>query len=114
MSVMTTKDNFPVIDITHKPKRMQSENLKSAVQVTTAMESEINPMTSSIPVSPTLERAIEYYESHAVGEFRVLYLQTAKWLRDYMSKDIPVNVSVPDGTDIDKAQELLAQARRGN
>lgn len=113
MSVMTTKDNFPVIDITHKPKRMQNDNLKSAVQMTTAVDSE-SPVTSSVPASPTLERAIEYYETHAVGEFRILYLQTAKWLRDYMSKDIPVNVSVPDGTDIDKAQELLAQARRGN
>lgn len=115
MSVtMTTKDNFPVIDITHKPKRMQNDNLKSAIHVTTAMEQNDAPMTSDIPASPTLERAIAYYEAHAEGNFRVLYLQTAKWLRDYMSKDIPVNVPVPDGTDIDKAQELLAQARRGN
>lgn len=113
MSVMTTKDNFPVIDITHKPKRIQSDNLKSAIHVTTVGEPE-SPIMSSVPVSPTLERAIEYYESHAEGEFRVLYLQTAKWLRDYMSKDVPVNVQTPDGTDIDKAQELLAQARRGN
>lgn len=114
MSVtMTTKDNFPIVDITHKPKRMQSDNLRAVSQVTTAMEQSGAPITSAIPASPTLERAIEYYESHAEGEFRVLYLQTAKWLRDYMSKDVPVNVSVPDGTDIDKAQELLAQARRG-
>jgi len=114
MSVMTTKDNFPVIDITHKPKRMQSDNLKSAVQVTTAMEQNDAPMTTDIPSTPTLERAIEFYETHAEGEYRTLYLQTAKWLRDYMTKDIPVNVTVPDGTDIDKAQELLAKARRGN
>lgn len=114
MSVMTTKDNFPVIDITHKPKRMQSDNLKSAIHVTTATEQTDSPMTSAIPASPTLERAIEYYETHAVGEFRVLYLQTAKWLREYMSKDVAVNVQTPDGADIDKAQELLAQARRGN
>lgn len=113
MSVtMTTKDNFPVIDITHKPKRMQSDNLKSAVQVATAKDADTP--TSAIPVSPTLERAIEFYESHAEGEFRLLYLQTAKWLRDYMSKTVPVNVPVTDGTEIDKAQELLAQARRGN
>ena len=112
MSAMTTKDNFPVIDITHKPKRMQSDNLRAVSQVTTAME--IDSPTTSVPASPTLERAIEFYESHADGEYRTLYLQTAKWLREYMSKTIPVDVPVPDGTDIDKAQELLAQARRGN
>ena len=109
---MTTKDNFPVIDITHKPKRMQSDNLKAVNPVTTAMD--VEPSPSSIPASPTLERAISFYETHAEGEYRTLYLQTAKWLRDYMTKTVPVNVSVPDGTDIDKAQELLAQARRGN
>ena len=113
MSTMTTKDNFPVINITHKPKRMQSDNLRAVNHVTTAMETE-NPVTSSVPTTPTLERAIEYYETHAEGEYRTLYLQTAKWLREFMSKTIPVNVTVPDGTDIDKAQELLAQARRGN
>lgn len=112
MSTMTTKDNFPVIDITHKPKRMQSDNLRAVSPVTTAMD--VESSTTSVPASPTLERAIEYYETHADGEFRVLYLQTAKWLRDYMSKTVPVNVQTPDGTDIDKAQELLAQARRGN
>lgn len=113
MSVtMTTKDNFPVIDITHKPKRMQSDNLKAVSSVTTAME--VDSPASPVPATPTLERAIEFYETHAEGEYRTLYLQTAKWLREYMSKDVPVNVPVPDGTDIDKAQELLAQARRGN
>ena len=113
MSTMTTKDNFPVIDITHKPKRMQSENLKAVNHVTTAMEVDTS-VASNIPSTPTLERAIEFYETHADGEYRTLYLQTAKWLREYMSKTVPVNVPVPDGTDIDKAQELLAQARRGN
>lgn len=113
MSTMTTKDNFPVIDITHKPKRMQNDNLKAVSQMTTAMDVE-SPVASSVPTTPTLERAIAFYESNAEGEFKTLYLQTAKWLRDYMSKTIAVNVSSPDGTDMDKAQELLAQARRGN
>ena len=88
--MMTTKDNFPVIDITHKPKRMQGENLKAVASVTTAMEYDDAPVTSDIPATPTLERAIEYYETHAVGEFRLLYSQTSKWLREYMTKNIPV------------------------
>lgn len=113
MPTMTTKENFPVIDITHKPKRMQSDNLRAVNSVTTDMENE-HHVTSSVPATPTLEKAIEYYESNAEGEYRTLYLQTAKWLREFMSKTIPVNVPTPDGTEIDKAQELLAQARRGN
>lgn len=108
MSTMTTRDNFPVVDITHRPKRMQGDNLKAVSSVTTAME--VEAPTSSVPTTPTLERAIEFYETNAEGEYRTLYLQTAKWLREYMSKTVPI----PDGVDVDKAQELLAQARRGN
>ena len=92
---MTTKDKFPVIDITHKPKRMQGDNLKAVSSMTTAFEQEETHVTSSIPATPTLERAIEYYETHAVGEFRVLYSQTAKWLREYMTKSIPVKQETP-------------------
>ena len=95
---MTTKDNFPVIDITHKPKRMQGENLKAVATVTTVMEQDDASMTSAIPSTPTLERAIEYYETHAVGEFRLLYSQTAKWLREYMTKSIPVQQEVQPET----------------
>ena len=86
---MTTKENFPVVDITHKPKRMQGDNLKAVSSVTTVMEQNDASVTSDIPSTPTLERAIAYYETHAVGEFRTLYLQTAKWLREYMTKSIP-------------------------
>lgn len=111
MSVMTTKDNFPVVNITHKPKRMQGDNLR-VMQSESPVEFIVE--STDVPQTATLERAISFYESHAEGEYRTLYLQTAKWLREYMSKTVPVNVPVPDGTDIDKAQELLAQARRGN
>ena len=95
---MTTKDNFPVIDITHKPKRMQADNLKAVATMTTAMEQDDAPMTNAIPATPTLERAIAYYETHAVGEFRLLYSQTAKWLREYMTKTVPVQQEVPTET----------------
>ena len=100
MSNMTTKDNFPVIDITHKPKRMQGENLKAVATVTTAMEYDDAPVTSDIPATPTLERAIQYYEAHAEGNFRVLYSQTAKWLRDYMTKNIPVQQEETRGNGV--------------
>ena len=106
MSDMTTvRSGFPVHDITHKPKRMQSANLKAVLgeETTVSLAGE----ESDVPKIVTLERAITYYESHAEGEYANLYTQTAKWLREFMSRSIPVDV----GTDIDKAQALLEQAR---
>ena len=104
----TTRNGFPVHDITHKPKRMQGDNLKAVFGEETSASSA--GKETNIPSAVTLERAIQFYESHADGEYKNLYSQTAKWLREFMSRSIPVDV----GTDIDKAQELLEQARRGN
>ena len=87
---MPTSKGFPVIDITHKPKRMQSDNLRGAVSMSTVYGADTETNTSSVPATPTLEKAIAYYESHAEGEYRVLYSQTAKWLREYLSKSVPV------------------------
>ena len=106
MSDMTTvRSGFPVHDITHKPKRMQNANIKAVFgeekSVTIAGED------NEVPAVITLERAIHFYESHAQGEYTNLYTQTAKWLREFMSRSIPVDV----GTDIDKAQELLEKVR---
>ena len=87
----TTRNGFPVHDITHKPKRSQSGNLKSVKSETTAIE---ESHFSEVPSVVTPERAIAFYESHAEGEYKLLYSQTAKWLRDYMSRSVPVNVEV--------------------
>ena len=106
MSDMTTvRSGFPVHDITHKPKRMQNANLKAVLgeEKTVSLAGE----ESDVPTIITLERAIHFYESHAEGEYANLYTQTAKWLREFMSRSIPVDV----GTDIDKAQELLEKVR---
>lgn len=101
----TVRAGFPVYDVTHKPKRMQNANIKAVMgeERTVSIAGE----ESDIPNIITLERAIHFYESHAEGEYANLYTQTAKWLREFMSKSIPVDV----GTDIDKAQALLEQAR---
>ena len=103
--ITTVRNGFPVYDITHKPKRMQKANIERV-----RVENKTVSMTgeeSSVPSIITLERAIQYYESHAEGEYKNLYTQTAKWLREFMSRNIPVDV----GTDFDKAQELLNRAR---
>lgn len=107
-NMTTTRNGFPVHDITHKPKRMQNDNLKAVQNETTTVS--LAGEESNVPKIVTLERAIHFYESNATGEYAVLYSQTAKWLREFMSRSISVDV----GTDIDKAQELLEQARRGN
>lgn len=104
-NMTTVSDRFPVVDITHKPKRMQNANLKAVFgeETTVSLAGE----ETEVPKIITLERAIHFYEAHAQGEYANLYTQTAKWLREFMSRSIPVDV----GTDVDKAQELLDQAR---
>lgn len=101
MSVTTTKNGFPVVDVTHKPKRMQSANLR-AVQTSEDINNPAEVQNSEVPKVITLERAIHYYESHATGELAVLYSRTAQWLRELMSKNIPV-----EPEDVAKALELL-------
>ena len=92
MSDMTTvRNGFPVHDITHKPKRMQNANIKSVLR-------EDNPVSLSseekeVPSIITLERAIHFYESHAEGVYANLYSQTAKWLRELMSKNVSVEIN---------------------
>lgn len=88
MSTMTTRDHFPVVDVTHRPKRMQGTNLRNMADHESNSSQEV--YESNVPQSATLERAIQFYESNATGEYRVLYAQTAKWLREYMTKTMPV------------------------
>lgn len=90
MPEMSTTGNsrFPVIDITHKPKRLQRDNI---MQAGTAYDAD-NPDTSvgdplsCIPLhNVTIERAIQYYEANATGELTTLYSNTAKWLRQLLA-----------------------------
>lgn len=83
---MTTVGGFPVIDITHKPKRVQGENFSRRDNTPTTF----NEGNSSVPTVITIERAITYFENNAKGEFYNLYSQTAKWLREFMSKSVPI------------------------
>lgn len=116
MSMTTSKDRFPVIDVTHKSKRSQAGNLEIAMKNSPSEpNSEENVFPASVPKSITLERAIEFYESHSEGEYKTLYTLTAKWLRDYMSKrnttiTTPGSHNMSD-SDIEKAQEVFARIR---
>lgn len=72
------------VNITHKPKRMQHEINKPRKQ------EENNSV--KVPVNVTIEKAIKFYEAEALREGQdpslcILYFQTAKWLRDLMSRN---------------------------
>lgn len=105
--MMTTTDKFPTVDITHKPKRSQGDNLKKAIQDPDKSTEGVEIATSDIPTVLTVERAIRYYESHAEGELKSLYSQTAKWLTELIARKLP------EGVDIDKAAELMSKLRGG-
>ena len=86
MSEVTTVsgNRFPVYDITHKPKRYQSDNLRKA-QADKESQDPVISEGSTVPQSVTIESAISYFEANATGEFRALYSSTAMWLRAVLS-----------------------------
>lgn len=104
-SVTTVSSSFPVKDITHKPKRTQAGNLSSLATAPTetgeVYYNNTNPVSLlGVPKTVTIERAISFYESNATDEYRVLFIQTAKWLREYMSKSAPTKEGKDNETDV--------------
>lgn len=72
---MSLMDNFPAIDVTHTPQRMQS-----AVAESTPTDTTETPMHGSEKNKCyTLEGAIEYFNEHPDS---ALHKQTAKWLEE--------------------------------
>ena len=118
MSEVTYSGSWPTVDITHRSKRSQAGNLALARK---NKSESVDPAPSGIevPKTITIERAIEYYESHADGEFSTLYTATAKWLRDYMTKK---NTPAPSSSgsvdlndsEVEKAMEFLGKVKEGN
>lgn len=89
MSEITTVSgyHFPTQDITHKPRRLQSDNIKQSDRWADApKEDEAIDPTTCVPLhGVTVERAIQYYEANAKGEYATLYNSTAKWLRQLLA-----------------------------
>lgn len=104
---MTTRENFPVVDVTHRPKRMQGDNLRTMAEHSPEAQ---EVAESNVPQSATLERAIQFYESNAQGEYKALYTQTAKWLREYLTKTMPV-VQVPTESPVEAETEDETRGR---
>lgn len=79
--VTTTRKGFPVVDITHKPRRTQAGNLAAAgkLSVPSAEEEESSPRSSF----HSLESAVAYYEERSKsGADASLNLATSKWLKE--------------------------------
>lgn len=104
MPTMTTSDRFPVIDITHKPLRTQAGNLEEVSSREKKNEGE-SVSHVSVPKTITIERAIEFYESHSEGEYKTLYSMTAKWLREFMTKSNPPRV--PSSESAEEFREVI-------
>lgn len=78
---------FPVVDITHKPKRKQSDNLKNTESMMTIQQSSKDISDNSVILSEvpegfiTLEKAIAFYEKNSEV---TLFKFTAQWLNDFL------------------------------
>lgn len=86
--VFTTSKSFPVVDITHKPKRTQADNLRKSINSVSSVPQEITTEIKphyEVPTMITLEKAIHFYEENATGDLEKLYSQTAKWLRSLLT-----------------------------
>lgn len=78
--ITTSKDLFRVEDITKKPTRFQSDVIYEH-----NVPEDISIDMRDVPQNATIESAITFFESHATGEYRDLYLKTGLWLRTIMS-----------------------------
>jgi hypothetical protein len=85
-----TVANFPVENITHKPKRMQGDIIRQKNEEDTAPQrgrSSSSSMNASGTLSViTLERAVPFYEELAVQDpvNAKLFIATSKWLKELL------------------------------
>lgn len=98
MNISTTVHKFPVQDITHHPTRFQGDNIPKE-------EVKEEFVQSPVPQYPTIESAIEFYESNAVGEMKNLYNATSMWLRTILSRKRTHNEEVPEHADSEDNEE---------
>ena len=78
--------NFPVVDITHKPKRQQGDMIRARQIEEGKLSSDEGNSKSNEPLKViTLERAISYYASLSNDpENGKLYQATSKWLNELL------------------------------
>ena len=76
---------FPIIDITHKPKRKQADSLNTESMMTIQQDAKASGKVISLEGIPegfiTLEKAIAFYEKNSEV---TLFKFTAQWLNDFL------------------------------
>lgn len=79
---------FPIIDITHKPKRKQADNLRDTESMMTIQQNKDKDSLGNDVVLCgvpegfiTLEKAIAFYEKNSEV---TLFKFTAQWLNDFL------------------------------
>ena len=77
---MSWSDKFPEEDITHTSGRFQGD----WGEETESAESD-KIASREVPKSVTVESAISFYESHAEGDVKNIYIQTAGYLRELLA-----------------------------
>ena len=83
--VTTTRNGFPVKDITHKPKRMQGDMIRLKESEESLTDNENTTKGSESLSVITLERAISYYKKMSTDPYNgKLYTATAKWLEELL------------------------------
>jgi hypothetical protein len=112
--ITTTRGSFPDHNITHKPKRLQGDNIRLAqnvVEVAT-INGDITTTVNDVPTVLTLERAIEYYMKHSSdGSTARLYQATVKWLTELLtSKNKPVTPNVGEASETRVNVEAVIEA----
>lgn len=78
---MAFVDQFPKEDVTYKGARFQGDWEKESDD---SGESKEVP-SGMIPKSVTIESAIMFFENHAEGDYKNMYLQTSIYLRELLA-----------------------------
>lgn len=120
---------FDVVDVTHKPKRTQADNIKKA-GTAYADFSQLQDQTSTsflvindtgvsvqtgvsvragsvIPKNITLETAITFFRRNAKGELASLFTQTAEWLDKYRVASKTAMKKLIDEAKADSKSDVL-------
>lgn len=97
--------NFPVKDITHKPKRMQGDMIRLKEAEMGIVNSANSTEDSNTPLSViTLERAISHYKRMSTDSTNgKLYEATAKWLEELLVTRTLKTKAVVEGEHKDEA-----------
>lgn len=116
-NMTTTKNHFPVKDVTHKPKRMQGDMIKLRNAELGISDSQSSKESGSETLNViTLERAISFYKSKSADETNgKLYSATAKWLEELLvTRTLKTEAAVKAIVEEENKDEATAESSGGD